>query len=144
LSVTRERPIFSPSRRPPTSAPTYVAPVAVLQPAPPPEHPAGSLIGTVIGTNVQIAIFLEKATQNVVRLHLGEEHQGWVLRLVKPREATLVKDVEETLVLETGGAPAVGGPTVPPLVPNSLGTIPVVNTADYVDEQPLPRGAQRH
>jgi len=145
LSITRERPIFSPSRRPPTPAPTYVAPVAVRQPAKPPEpeRPAVWLIGTVIGTDVQIGIFLEKATHNVVRLHLGEEHQGWVLRLVKAREVTLVKDVEETLVLEPPNAPAVGGPTASPLVPNSIGTIPVVNTADYVDEQPLPRGAQR-
>jgi hypothetical protein len=148
LSITRERPIFSPSRRPPTPAPTYVAPVAVRQPATPPEpeRPAVSLIGTVIGTDVQIGIFLEKATQNVVRLHLGEEHQGWVLRLVKEREVTLVKDVEQTLALDPppGEAPAVRGPTVPPLVPNSIGTIPIVNTADYVDEQPLPaRGAQR-
>ena len=148
LSITRERPIFSPSRRPPPPPPTYVAPVAVRQPAKPlePERPAVSLIGTVIGTDVRIGIFLEKATQNVVRLRLGEEHQGWVLRLVKAREVTLVKDVEQTLVLgpPSGEAPAVRGPTVPPLVPNSIGTIPVVNTADYVDEQPLPaRGAQR-
>jgi len=147
LSITRERPIFSPSRRPPTLAPTYVAPVAVRQPATPPEpeRPAVSLIGTVIGTDVQIGIFLEKATHNVVRLHLGEEHQGWVLRLVKKREVTLVKDVEQTLALDPppGEAPAARGPTVPPLVPNSIGTIPIVNTADYVDEQPLPTGAQR-
>ena len=147
LSITRERPIFSPSRRPPTPAPTYVAPVAVRQPAKPPEpeRPAVSLIGTVIGTDVQIGIFLEKATHNVVRLHLGEEYQGWVLRLVKAREVTLVKDVEQTLAFDPppGEAPAVRGPTVPPLVPNSIGTIPIVNTADYVDEQPLPRAAQR-
>jgi hypothetical protein len=148
LSITRERPIFSPSRRPPQSPPTYLAPVAVRQPAKPPEpeRPVVSLIGTVIGPEVQIGVFLEKATQNVVRLRLGEEHQGWVLRLVKAREVTLVKDVEQTLVLgpASGEASAVRGPTVPLLVPNSIGTIPIVNTADYVDEQPLPaRGAQR-
>jgi general secretion pathway protein N len=148
LSITRERPIFSPSRRPPRPPPTYVAPVAVRQPTKPPEpeRPAVSLIGTVIGTDVQIGVFLEKATQNVVRLRLGEGHQGWVLRVVKAREVTLVKDVEQTLVLERapGEANAVRGPTMPPLVPNSIGTIPIVNTADYVDEQPLPaRGAQR-
>ena len=113
LSITRERPIFSPSRRPPTPAPTYVAPVAVRQPAKPPEpeRPAVWLIGTVIGTDVQIGIFLEKATHNVVRLHLGEEHQGWVLRLVKAREATLVKNGEQAVVLELpqpGDAPPPG------------------------------------
>jgi hypothetical protein len=144
LSITRERPLFSPSRRPPPPTPTYVAPVAVPQPVKPPERerPAVSLIGTVIGTNVHIAVFLEIKTQNVVRLRVGEDHQGWVLRLVKEREVTFVKDVEQTLMLETppGAAPA---PIVSPPVPNSIGTIPVLNTANYVDEQPLPaRGAR--
>ena len=148
LSITRERPIFSPSRRPPPPPATYVAPVPVRQPAKPPEQerPAVSLIGTVIGPDVQIGVFLENATQNVVRLRLGEEHRGWVLRLVNAREVTLVKDVAQTLALDPppGEASAMRGPTVPPLVPNSIGTIPIVNTKDYVDEQPLPaRGAQR-
>ena len=147
LSITRERPIFLPSRRPRLPPPTNVAPVMVRQPSKPPEpeRPAVSLIGTVNGTDLQIGVFLEKATQNIVRLRLGEDHQGWVLRLVKPREVILVKDVEQILALEPpGGAPAARGPTVLPLVPNSLGTMPVINTADYVDEQPLPaRGAQR-
>jgi general secretion pathway protein N len=148
FSVTRERPIFLPSRRPPPPALTYVAPVAVRQPAKPvePEHPAISLIGTVVGTDAEIGIFLEKTTNKVVRLRLGEEHRGWVLRLVKAREVTLVKDVEQTLMLDAslGGAPAVRSMTTPPPVPNSIGTVPVVNTADYVDEQPLPkRGAAR-
>ncbi|SHN70584.1 hypothetical protein SAMN05444170_1776 [Bradyrhizobium erythrophlei] len=148
LSITRERPIFSPSRRPLPPPLTYVAPMAVRQSAKPPEPErlSVSLIGTVIGTDVQIGIFLEKATSKIVRLRLGEEHKGWVLRLVKAREATLVKDVEETLLLDPppGEAPAVRVAAVSPPVPNSFGTIPIVNTADYVDEQPLPRGAQRH
>jgi hypothetical protein len=148
LSVTRERPIFLPSRRPPRPRPAYVAPVAFRLPAKPPEpeRPAVSLIGTVIGTDVQIGLFFEKATNKVVRLRLGEEHQGWVLRLIKAREVTMVKDVEQTLVFDPtpGKALAVRGTTVPPPVPNSVGTVPIVNTAEYVDEQPLPaRAAQR-
>jgi general secretion pathway protein N len=144
--ITRERPLFSPSRRPPPPPPTYVAPVAVRQPVKPPEpeRPGISLIGTVIGTNVHIAVFLETKTQTVVRLRLGEAHQGWMLRLVKAREVTLVKDVEQTLVLETppGEVSALRGPIVSPPVPNSIGTIPV-STASYVDEQPIPvRGAR--
>ncbi len=55
--------------------------------------------GLLIGTDVRIGIFLEKAAQNVVRLHLGEGYQGWVLGLVKKREVTLVKDVEQILLL---------------------------------------------
>ena len=157
LSITRERPIFSPSRRPPAPvAPTDVAPVAVRQPVKPPEleHPAVSLLGTIIGTDVQIGVFRETATQNIVRLRVGEGHQGWVLRLVDAREVTLVKD-GEAVVLELsppGVAPALAGPTVPPPVPNGLpgvatGTIPIVSDANYVDEQPVPArtaGRQGH
>ena len=149
LTTTRDRPIFLPSRRPP-SPPTYVAPVSVRQTVKPlePQRPAVSLIGTVVGDDVQIGIFLEQATHNAVRLHLGEDHQGWVLRLIKPREVTFVKDVEQTLVLDSspGDATAARATAVPqPLVPNSIGTVPVVDTAEYVDEQPLPKGGgQRH
>jgi hypothetical protein len=149
LSVTQERPIFLPSRRPPRPPPTYVAPVALRQPAKPaePERPGVSLLGTVVATEVQIGIFLEKATNKIVRLRLGEEHQGWVLRQVRAREVTLVKDVAHTLMLDpTSSDAVVARATIapPPVVPNAIGTVPVVNTADYVDEQPLPkRGAQR-
>ena len=144
LAATRERPIFSPSRRPaarPTL--THVAPVAVQLPAKPPvvERPAVSLIGTVIGTNVRIAVFLEAVTQKVVRLRVGQDHEGWVLRRVKEREVTLVKDVEQTLVFglpPPGEMTATSSPTVFPPVPNSIGTTPVLNTANYVDEQPIP------
>src|SRR5262245_45248029 len=48
LSATHERPIFSPSRRPPPSA---VAVTSYVQPAKPqePERPQLSLVGTVAG-----------------------------------------------------------------------------------------------
>ena len=150
LATTRERPIFSPSRRPATPPTlTHAVPVAVPLPAKPAavERPAMSLIGTVIGTNVRVAVFLETATKKVVSLRVGQDHQGWVLRRVKEREVTLVKDREQTLVLDLpppGGTLPVNSPTVPPPVPNSIGTTPVLSTASYVDEQPLPsRGPQR-
>jgi hypothetical protein len=101
LSTTRERPIFSPSRRPPPPAtPTYVAPVAVRQQVKPaePERPAITLLGTIVGSADRIGVFLEPATRNVVRLRIGEDHQGWVLRSVQARDVTLVKDREETVL----------------------------------------------
>ncbi len=116
LSMTRDRPIFSPSRRPPPPPTTFVAPVAVRQaPVKPaePERPAVALLGTIIGatTDDQIAVFLDTATQTVVRLRVGEDHQGWMLRLIKAREATLVKGGEQAVVLELpapGDAPLPG------------------------------------
>ncbi len=148
LSVTRERPIFSPSRLPPPPVtPALVTPAAVRQPVKPrePERPALSLVGTIVGANDQIAVFLETATQNIVRLRVGEDHQGWVLHLVKAREVTLVKDGEQAVVLEIlppGEPPALGGPAVSPLVPRGppgvvTGTIPIISSENSADEQPV-------
>jgi len=126
LSNTRERPIFSPSRRPPPR-PTIVAPVAIQQPVKPPEpaRPTVSLLGTIIGTNAddRIAVFLEAGTLKIVRLRVGEDHEGWLLRLVKAREATLVKD-NDAVVLEMPppgdppppGLAGIGVPAMPPAV----------------------------
>ena len=103
LTVTRERPIFTPSRRPP--APTVVAPPPVAAPKaaaapPPPDRPNLTLIGTVVGTNEGIGVFLDRNTHGLVRLKTGEGHAGWVLRSIKAREATLEKQQRtETLSL---------------------------------------------
>jgi hypothetical protein len=101
LSETRERPIFSPSRRPPSPpVVAHVPPVthAPLKPAEP-ERPTVSLVGTVVGETTGIAIFMKQATRDVVRLRLGEDHQGWVLRSVDGRKATLEKN-GKAVVLE--------------------------------------------
>ena len=141
LSNTRERPIFSASRRLPIK-PTYVAPVTVRPTVKPPEveRPAVSLVGTVIGSDVRIGVFLETATKDVVRLRVGEDHQRWVLRLITAREVTLVKDSGQAVVLNlpSPGEASDGLPRV------ATGTIPIVSNENYVDEQPRPvRARQR-
>jgi general secretion pathway protein N len=95
LSVTRERPLFTPSRRAP-AAPAFAAPriEPMRQAAPPPappEHPQLVLLGTVIGGAESIGVFLDQAGQRLIRLKVGEGHLGWILRSVGAREATLAK-----------------------------------------------------
>jgi hypothetical protein len=131
LSTTRERPIFSPSRRPPPPAtPTYVAPVAIKRPEKPaePERPAVSLLGTVIGDADRLGVFIETATGTMVRMRVGEDHQGWVLRLIKAREVTLVKDRELVAVLElpaAGESATLGNQSMPGGIPGAMpGGIP--------------------
>ena len=103
LSFTQDRPIFSPSRRPPPPvvAPVYVAPVVQRAPSKPrePERPAISLVGTVASETEALGVFLETATRNVVRLRIGEDHEGWVLRSIKGRAASLEKN-DQAAVLE--------------------------------------------
>ena len=95
LTVTRERPLFTSSRRPP-APPVAAAPVIQARPPPPPpprepERPRLSLVGTVGGDD-GIAVFVDQATQAIVRLRTGEGHDGWVLRAVGGREVTLQND----------------------------------------------------
>ena len=102
LSNTRERPIFSPSRRPPPPAtPTFVAPVAAVRAPPPkePERPPITLLGTILGSTESIGVFFNPTTRDIVRLRVGEDHSGWALFSIKTREATLVKD-RQRVVLE--------------------------------------------
>jgi hypothetical protein len=94
LPITRDRPIFSPSRRPP---PPAVAPAAVpkVVAVPKPresERPQLTLVGTIAGDEEGFGIFLDQSTQAIFRLKVGEDHQGWTLRSVQGREATLEKD----------------------------------------------------
>jgi hypothetical protein len=98
LALTRDRPIFSSSRRPPpppAAAPIFVpsAPRIVAKPAEP-DRPQLTLVGTISGEDDSIAVFLEPTTRAMVSLHLGDNHQGWVLRTVQGREATLEKGRE--------------------------------------------------
>ncbi len=132
LTATQARPIFSASRRPPQ--PAVVAPAPELASAPPPapaeaEHPPLALIGAVVGSDQAIAVFLDRATQKVVRLRQGESHGGWKLSGVESREVTFNKDNRsETLVLrrreEPGGATganaAAGEPAAPAMPVSSV------------------------
>lgn len=100
LSGTRERPVFSPSRRPP---PVAVTEVAVAKPPPPKPaqeaHPPPlSLVGTVIGDDRSLGIFVDQTSKAAVRLRTGDDYQGWRLRAVQGREARFVRD-QQTVVL---------------------------------------------
>jgi hypothetical protein len=78
-----------------------------------------SLLGTIIGNNDGVALFMEKNSPEVVRLRTGESHQEWVLRSVQGRQAMLEKgDRQETVTLPTpadtaAGATAPGVPAMP-------------------------------
>lgn len=100
LSATRERPLFTPSRRAPTPVIAGPPPQPVVAAPPPaaPERPRLTLIGAIVGERESIAVLLDEGTRDVVRLRMGESHAGWVLRSVRRREATLEKD-RETMIL---------------------------------------------
>ncbi|WP_249143575.1 hypothetical protein [Bradyrhizobium liaoningense] len=102
LSNTRDRPVFSPSRRPP---PAIVAEPAESTPSPPPpprkveiEPPPLSLVGTIAGGDESFGIFLDLSTKAALRLKIGDDFQGWKLRTINGREVTMEKDEQGALL----------------------------------------------
>jgi hypothetical protein len=100
LTATRERPIFSASRRPP---PVEVK-VSPTQ-APSAVQPMLALVGAIAGETEGIAIFLDGTTKDIIRLRTGETHAGWTLQEVKAREVILQNE-QKTAVLMLPPPPA--------------------------------------
>jgi general secretion pathway protein N len=127
LTVTHERPIFSSTRRPP---PVAVAAPVIQAPPPPleaaePEHPLFALVGTVMGETEKQAIFMDQASNLVVRLHVGEAEAGWVLRSIDARATTLEKN-SQRVILELPVPDATSGSQLggPPQWPSGPGAQP--------------------
>jgi hypothetical protein len=106
LSGTRDRPIFSPSRRPPPAA--IAAEPAVVRPPPRKKEiqpPQLALVGTIASGDEGFGIFIDQSTKAALRLKVGEDFQGWKLLTIRGREVTMGKD-ERSAVLtlpEPGG-----------------------------------------
>src|SRR5260370_21210446 len=92
--MTGDRAIFSPSRRPPPPAvaPAAIPKVAAVPKPREPERPQLTLVGTIASDDEGLGIFLDQSTKVVFRLKVRQDHQGWKLRSVPGREATLEKD----------------------------------------------------
>ena len=98
LTETRERPLFSPSRRP--LRPIIPAAPEPMQPPPPlaaapaePESPPLTLIGTVVGGRLDagVALLLDATTNVVARARVGESASGWRVRSVAERSIIVEK-----------------------------------------------------
>ena len=100
LTVTRERPIFSASRRPPPppASPVIAKPVDPPKPVEKEQQPPLILVGTVAGEDSGIAVFVEQATENVVRLRINESYKGWTLRSIQGREVTLLRGPKSSVL----------------------------------------------
>jgi general secretion pathway protein N len=109
LAATRERPLFSASRRPPSpvipSAPNPIAralPVAIK--AAEPERPPLLLIGTVVSADTRIAILLNQTTKLVTQVREGEQESGWRVKAVSLRSTVVERDDQSvTLALPKPG-----------------------------------------
>jgi hypothetical protein len=121
LTATRERPLFSPSRRAPTPVVANAPAIPQQRPPPPPavaQHPDMILVGTVTGETRGVAVFIDTTTRGTIRLRTGEDHKGWTLRSVEARSVTLHKgNTTETLALPPPSGTAGSTPIVSALPP---------------------------
>lgn len=127
LGETQARPLFSPSRRPPAPpvlAAVAAAPVKLAPPAKPgPDHPLLTLLGTIVGDAVEIGVFTDEVSHDVVRLRAGEGHEGWTLSAVSGRAAIFQKQgyPAATLVLPApradANAPSLANTFATPVIP---------------------------
>jgi len=97
--------------------------------------PQLSLVGTITGDDQSFGIFVDRSTKAALRLKLGEDYQGWTLRSVQGREATLERD-QQTAVL---GLPQPGVGEAGPLRVQAENVVPTPVPAD-----PPPRAGNRH
>jgi general secretion pathway protein N len=155
LTATREQPLFAPSRRPlPVAELARPAPAPVAPPPKPPEpeKPQLSLLGTVAGTGERVGLFLDSTSKAVLRLKTGENHQGWTLRDVRPRQVELAKGLDTTVLdlpppdLKPGPAAPAPPPAAlvpPPALPVSTAKAPgVLPTLTGTGAQRAPQPAQ--
>jgi hypothetical protein len=49
-------------------------------------------VGTVSSETWGIGVFLDQTTNTIIRLKIGQDHAGWILRSIQGREASFEKD----------------------------------------------------
>jgi hypothetical protein len=88
LSQTRDRPLFSATRRPPPKVNLEEA--AAPAPAPPPiVPPALTLIGVVFSTKERAVIVQDKTSPKPLRIAIGNDIDGWRVDSITPRSFVL-------------------------------------------------------
>lgn len=104
LSATKDKPLFSPARRPPAKP---VAPVARQEPPPPPLPPPSVVVLGIVSENGDghAAIRAASRGDKVVRVRTGDDVSGWKVERIEPRRLVLKQGVRSVdFALFTGAA----------------------------------------
>ncbi len=103
FQVILERPLFSPTRRPPAQGTeTVAAPEAALK---------LDLVGVVISGGEKIALIVPQGGTAIQRLATGDTFQGWLLESIEPERVTFRRgEIEEQIELSFDRPPPVKTP----------------------------------
>ena len=87
LSATRDRPLFSPSRRPPAQPPP-----PIIAAAPPPPPPKLILFGIVMDAEEAHAVVGVGTADKTRRVRIGDDIGGWKVTQIEERQLVLSLD----------------------------------------------------
>jgi hypothetical protein len=87
MSNTRDRPLFSPTRRPPAPPPVVAA-----APPPPPPPPDVALLGVVMDGEDARAVVRTGPAAKVLRVGIGDDIGGWKVGQIEARQLVLLLD----------------------------------------------------
>jgi general secretion pathway protein N len=97
LTATRDRPLFSASRRPPVAVVPIVAPPPQKREAPsppPPERPSLTLMGTIVSSEASVALLQTSNADAFSRLRVGDQNGGWRVQGIDLRSIIVEKGAE--------------------------------------------------
>jgi len=112
LSATRERPLFSPSRRPP--APPPAPTIAAASPPPPPNL---ILFGIVMDAEEAHAVVGVERADKTRRVRIGDDIGGWKVTQIEERQLVLSLDDRSATFTLFNGQRASQGNGQPPSAP---------------------------
>ncbi|MGB8629533.1 MAG: hypothetical protein WCD69_09095 [Xanthobacteraceae bacterium] len=87
ISNTRDRPLFSPTRRPPAPPP-----VVAVAPPPPPPPPDVALLGVVMDGEDARAVVRAGPAAKIQRVGIGDDIGGWKVGQIEARQLVLLLD----------------------------------------------------
>jgi hypothetical protein len=110
LSATRERPLFSPTRRPPPPPPPVVA---APEPPPPPSPPPDvALFGIVMDGDEVRAVVRAGPAAKIMNVRVGDDIGGWKVAQIDGRRLILSLDDRIATFMMFAGNSANGAPPV--------------------------------
>ena len=113
LSATRERPMFSPSRRPPARPPP-----PIIAAAPPPPPPKLILFGIVMDSDEARAVVGVGTGEKTRRVRIGDDIGAWKVTQIEERQLVLSLDDRSatfTLFTDQHAGPGGGHPLSAPV-----------------------------
>ncbi len=162
LAATRDRPLFSPTRRPPPPPVEVAAPAPapstepVLAKPTEPEPPPFDLVGVVVGEVNSYVLLRNRTSNEVVRLRQGDAQDGWRVGQVSLRSAVLERDgrIEQLAIAPpaatgaqalpqlAGPAPTFGAGDPPPTV-DAIDATPAVDPPPQAEYKRLTKKLKR-